>query len=159
MAKGEPMKLVELDEAQFHRHSSPVENDHEATSKSGWSWSNETPGKFPHERLDAYQIALTMARNAKTLAQQIPRGHRSIADHLLRSSSNTVLLLAEGANRRSAAEKRQRFVESRGEASEAAAACDLVIALGLGSEDQAETVKGFAARVAAMLTGLIQRLG
>src|SRR5687768_16019864 len=78
---------------------------------------------FPHEKLDAYRVALGMARGAKALAQQIPGGHRSIADHLLRASSNVVLLLAEGANRRGPAEKRQRFVESRGEAGEVAAAC------------------------------------
>lgn len=152
------MKLVELDEARPQRHSSAVESDQEVASTSGWSWNNETLGKFPHERLDAYQVALAMARGAKALAQQVPRGHRSIADHLLRSSSNAVLLLAEGANRRGAAEKRQRFVESRGETGEAAAACDLVIALELGSEAQAESVKSFAARLAAMLTGLILRL-
>ena len=113
---------------------------------------------FPHDKLDAYRVALEMARGAKYLAQQIPRGHRSIADHLLRSSSNSVLLLAEGANRRGPAEKRQRFVESRGEAGEVAAACDLVMVLGVGSEASATMVKRDAARVAAMLTGLIQRL-
>lgn len=152
------MKLVELDEKRPLRQSSVVASDQEVASTSGWSWSNEIAGKLSHERLDAYQVALAMARGAKALAQQIPRGHRSVADHLLRSSSNAVLLLAEGANRRGAAEKRQRFVESRGEIGEAAAACDLVIALELGSEVQAETVKSFAARVAAMLTRLIQRL-
>lgn len=98
-----------------------------------------------------------MARGAKALTQHIPPGHRSIADHLLRSSSNAVLLLAEGANRRGAAEKRQRFVESRGESGEVAAACDLILVLELGSEADAATVKEYAARVGAMLTRLIQR--
>ena len=59
----------------------------------------DVAGQFPHEKLDAYRVALEMARGAKTLAQHIPRGHQSVADHLLRSSSNAVLLLAEGANR------------------------------------------------------------
>ncbi len=152
------MKLVEIDEALTEPRSSAVKRDREFAASPGLSLSSHNPGEFPHEKLDAYQIALAMARGAKALAQQIPRGHRSIADHLLRSSSNAVLLLAEGANRRGAAEKRQRFVESRGETGEASAACDLVIALELGSEAQAETVKSFAARVAAMLTGLIRRL-
>ena len=99
-----------------------------------------------------------MARGAKFLAQQTPRGQRSVADHLLRSSSNAVLLWAEGANRRGSAEKRQRFVESRGEAGEVAAACDLVLVLEMGSEPGAPAVKRDAARVGAMLTRLIQRL-
>ena len=115
-------------------------------------------GPFPHDRLDAYRVALEMARGAKELAQHIPRGHRSVADHLLRSSTNAVLLLAEGANRRGPAEKRQRFVESRGEAGEVAAACDLVSVLEVGSGSLAAAVKRDAARVAAMLTRLIQRL-
>ena len=99
-----------------------------------------------------------MASLAKELAKEIPRGHRSVADHVLRASSNTVLLLAEGANRRSAAQKRQRFVESRGECAEVAAAADLVIVLDLGSATRAEDLKQRAARVSAMLTKLIARL-
>ena len=118
----------------------------------------DATAQFPHERLDAYQVAREMARGAKTVAQQIPRGHRSIADHLLGSSSNAVLLLAEGANRRGAAEKRQRFVESCGECGEVVAACDLVMDLELGSDADAAAVKGCAARVGALLTRLIQRL-
>lgn len=102
---------------------------------------------FPHEKLDAYQVALKMAALAKKLAQDIPRGHRSIADHLLRASSNTVLLLAEGANRRSSAEKRQRFVESRGECAEVAAAADLLLVLDIGSISNAEALKRLIARL------------
>ncbi|MBI4820341.1 MAG: four helix bundle protein, partial [Deltaproteobacteria bacterium] len=73
------------------------------------------------------------------LAKEIPRGHRSIADHLLRAASNTALLLAEGANRRRNARKRQRFVESRGECAEVAAAADLLLVLDIGSPTDAET--------------------
>ena len=58
---------------------------------------------FPYEKLEAYQVALVMATLAKKLSEQVPRGHRNVADHMLRSASNTVLLLAEGANRRGAA--------------------------------------------------------
>ena len=150
------MKLVELE--QDLPRNSVVESNPEPAAASELPLFNKIQGRFPHEKLDAYQVALAMACGAKALAQHIPRGHRSIADHLLRASSNAVLLLAEGANRRGAAEKRQRFVESRGEIGEAAAACDLVIALELGSEAHAEKIKSLAARVAAMLTRLIQRL-
>lgn len=137
-----------------HGHS-----DNEPASEIGpQARGREVSGRFPHEKLDAYRVGLEMARGAKILAKQIPRGHRSIADHLLRASSNAVLLLAEGANRRGSAEKRQRFVESRGESGEVAAACDLVMALDLGSEADAAAVKNYAARLGAMLTRLIQRL-
>jgi len=100
-----------------------------------------------------------MAALANKLADGIPRGHRSIADHLLRASSNTVLLLAEGANRRGAGLKRQRFVESRGECGEVGAAADLLIALNMSPAADAEELKHLASRVRAMLTRLIARLG
>jgi four helix bundle protein len=115
-------------------------------------------GPFPHEKLDAYQVALKMTALANKLAEEIPRGHRSIADHLLRASSNTVLLLAEGANRRGAGLKRQRFVESRGECGEVGAAADLLVVLNMGSAADADELKRLASRVSAMLTRLIARL-
>ena len=115
-------------------------------------------GAFPHEKLDAYRVALEMAALAKDLAKEIPRGHRNIADHLQRAADNTVLLMAEGANRRGSALKRQRFVESRGEDGEVAAAADLVIVLDIGSRKKAENLKQLAGRVGAMLTRIIARL-
>src|SRR5437870_486392 len=94
-------------------------------------------GAFPHEKLDIYRVALDMAALAKELADPIPRGYRNVADHLMRAASNTVLLYAEGANRRGAALKRQRFVESRGESGEVAAAGDLIVVLQLGNAARA----------------------
>ena len=115
-------------------------------------------GGFPHESLDAYRVALTMATTSKRVAAGIPRGHRSVADHMLRAAANVVLLLAEGANRRTPKERRQRFGESRAECAEVAAAADRVGALELGPEHQAVELKHQAGRVAAMLTGLMKRL-
>jgi four helix bundle protein len=116
---------------------------------------NDDTYGFPHERLDAYRVALEMAGVAKKVAEAIPKGYRTVADHMLRSASHTVLLLAEGANRRGAGEKRQRFVESRGECGEVGAAADLLIVYGIGSEAEAQILKQLAARVSAMLTRLI----
>ena len=113
---------------------------------------------FPHEKLDAYQVALQMAVQARRVSSAIPRGHRSVADHLLRAAGNTVLLLGEGANRRTPKEKRQRFGDARGECGEVAAAADIVMAFEFGDPGQAATLKQLAARVAAMLTGLMNRL-
>jgi four helix bundle protein len=113
---------------------------------------------FPHEKLDAYKVAVAMPTLARKLAKEVPRGHRNIADHMLRAASNTVLLLAEGANRRGAGEKRQRFAESRGECGEVGAAGDLLLAFEIGPPPDAEALKRFAARVSAMLTRLIARL-
>jgi len=118
----------------------------------------QTSGPFPHEKLDAYRIALELCALSKKLAEEIPRGHRNVADHMLRAAANTVLLLAEGANRHGAAQKRQRFVESRGECAEVAAAGDILLVLDIGSQTDAEHLKHLAGRVSAMLTRLIARL-
>ena len=120
--------------------------------------SSSTAGAFPHEKLDAYHVALEMAALARRLAEAIPRGHRNVADHLLRAASNTVLLLAEGANRRGAGEKRQRFAESRGECAEVGAAGDLLLAFQIASRTEADALKELASRVSAMLTRLMARL-
>jgi four helix bundle protein len=134
-----------------HAHAHANANERRETGQ-------QLAGPFPHEKLDAYQVALEMAALAKKVAEQIPRGHRNVADHLLRAASNTVLLLAEGANRRGPGEKRQRFAESRGECAEVGAAGDLLLAYEIGSRVDADTLKRLASRVSAMLTRLIARL-
>jgi four helix bundle protein len=119
----------------------------------------EPVGSFPHEKLDAYRVALEIVALANKVAEQIPRGHRNIADPLLRAAQNTVLLLAEGANRRGPGLKRQRFVESRGECGEVAAAADVLLTSNVGTPSDVKNLKHHASRVSAMLTRLIARQG
>jgi hypothetical protein len=69
-----------------------------------------------------------------------------------------VLLLAEGANRRGAALKRQRFNESRVESGEVGAAADLLVILEVGDPAVITALKQCASRVSAMLTRLIGRI-
>ncbi len=112
---------------------------------------------FPHHRLDAYCVALDFVAAADRVAAPIPRGRRELADQLERASTSTVLLIAEGANRRTAGDKRQRFSMARGECGECAAATEIAMTLRLVPRDDAQRVLVLAARVAAMLTRLIQR--
>jgi four helix bundle protein len=113
---------------------------------------------FPHHRLDAYHVALQMAQQGRQVADRVPRGYRSFADQLMRSSGAVVLLIGEGANRYSAAQKVQRFSEARAEAGETAAAAELLATLRLVPQAEAQSLCALAGRVAAMLTGLIRRL-
>ena len=137
-----------------HAHAHALEHDpHEAVAAAP-----PAGGAFPHERLDAHRAAVKLAVLAHRLAAQVPRGYRNVADHLQRAASNTVLLLGEGANRWGAALKRQRFVDSRGECGEVAAAADLWQALGIGSPADTEERKRLASRVSAMLNRLVARL-
>jgi four helix bundle protein len=69
------------------------------------------------------------------------------------------LLIAEGANRWPVAQKRQRFIEALGECGEAAATVQMAARMGLVSADDEASFVRIAGRVAAMLTGLIKRLG
>jgi four helix bundle protein len=113
--------------------------------------------RFPHHRLNVYRVALEMAAEAETIAAGLIGRHRRIGDQLGRASSAVPLLIAEGAQRRTSAQKRQRFTEARGEAAETASACELARALELVDAATAVSVEVLADRVCAMLTRLIAR--
>jgi len=112
---------------------------------------------FNHHKLEVYTVALDMASAAKLVADKIPRGYRTYADHLLRSSGSTVMLIGEGANRYSSGMKRQRYEEALGEAGEVAVAAEVLCVLGLISWQGVEKLLNLASRVCAMLTRLVQR--
>ncbi len=112
---------------------------------------------FGHQKLDVYRVAIEMARRSRSVADRVPRGYRSFADHLLRAAGQTVLLIGEGANRYTAGQKRQRYTEARGESGEVAAAAELLSTLRLAPQAEADAILELAGRVAAMLTRLIQR--
>ena len=113
--------------------------------------------RFPHHQLEVYRLSLELAVLAKELCARVPRGYRGLADQLIRSAPGVVLLIAEGANRSSAAQKRQRFVEARGECGEAAATVELLSRMDLVPLADSVRFQEAADRVAAMLTGLIRR--
>lgn len=112
---------------------------------------------FIHHQLDAYRVALDLAVAGAGIADRVPRGYRGLADQLKRSAPAVALLIAEGANRFSSPQKRQRYVEARGECGEAAATVEVLAALGVLSNEEAEPFYEIAGRVGAMLTGLIGR--
>ncbi len=112
---------------------------------------------FTHHRLEVYHVALRMAVLAKAVADRVPRGYRSYADHLKRSSGNTALLIGEGANRYSSGMKRQRYEEALGEAGEVAVVAEVVVTIGLVPEADTTDLMRHADRVCAMLTRLVKR--
>ena len=112
---------------------------------------------FPHDKLMAYRLAVEVATEVKPVVDAIPRGYRALADQMLRASMSTVLLIAEGANRRGAGEKRQRYSLARGECGELAAALELAGAWGLAAPETVATIRAKAGRVGAMLTSLERR--
>ncbi len=113
---------------------------------------------FPHQRLDAYRVAVELACTIDHLTDPLPAAYSKVGDNLRRSSQGVPLLIGEGANRYTRAQKRQRFIEARGEVGECAAAIELCIALGAIAEPDAGAALVLCDRVGAMLTRLIQRL-
>ena len=88
---------------------------------------------LPHERLDAYQAAVTVARWVRTV--KWPAGETALKDQAKRAADSVVLNIAEG----SAAQGRNRpkhFGYAKASAAEAAAVLDLVELDG-GAEMQA----------------------
>ena len=119
----------------------------------------DTNPTFPHHRLDAYRVALELAVEVRRLVALMPRGSGPLADQLSRAALSAALLVAEGANRLGAGEKRSRFSLARGEIGECAAALEIAVAMRLlGSASVAPALER-AARLSAMLTGLIGRFG
>lgn len=77
------------------------------------------------ERLDVYRLALEFHRFAAPLIEL--RGVGPLRDQLDRASASVVLNIAEGAGRRTAAEKASFYAIARGSAAECAAILDLLV--------------------------------
>ena len=117
------------------------------------STSSSPPPRFSHTRLDAYQVAREALVQGEAIAQSLPKGHANLADQLRRSLLSAHLGVAEAAAR-SGADRLARFRCARGEASEAAAALDAVVLLGLAPASRVQPVVVLLGRAHAMLTRL-----
>jgi four helix bundle protein len=115
--------------------------------------STPSSPRFAHEKLDAYQVAREALAQGEAGAQALPKGHAHLADQLRRSLLSAFLGVAEAASR-SGADRLARFRCARGEASEAAAALDAVVLLGLAPEAKVQPVVVLLGRLHAMLTRL-----
>ena len=113
--------------------------------------------QFGHQRLVAYQRSLDLAALTHEVCESLPRGYAELKNQLMRSGCAVTLLVAEGANRTSKAQKRQRFVEAKGECGEAAATVELLTALGALPSQPHIRYQEVANHTAALLAGLIKR--
>ena len=111
--------------------------------------------RFPHEYLDVYRLALELLKKACALADTIPRGRRKLADHLVRAGTSAPLLIAEGANRVSHADKAHKFTEARSDTAECGSAAEVALTQEIGDQALAREVLSLARRGGAMLTGLV----
>jgi len=109
--------------------------------------------RFDYQRLDAYVVAKEALGRGDRLARRLPRGYGKLADQLRRALLSAYLGVAEAASR-DGADRRARFRCSRGEASEAAAALEAVLLLGLAPAAEVEPIIALLGRLCAMLTRL-----
>ena len=138
--------------SSHHRRASESRGPSTSTSPSheARAWQ---PGAFDYQRLDAYKVALQALVEGDRLARQLPRGYAKLADQLRRALLSAHLGVAEAASR-TGADRRARFRCARGEAAEAAAALEAVIALQLAPADRVESIVHLLGRLCAMLTRL-----
>ena len=108
---------------------------------------------FSHHRLDAFHVALKALVLCDAIAKEMPRGYGPLADQLRRASQGAYLQLSEAAAREGA-DAKNRFRVARGEANEAGAAVEAVLALKLVGECECTEALGLLVRLSAMLTRL-----
>ena len=112
---------------------------------------------FPHERLDAYNLAREARKLAWQFTQSLPRGFAHEASQINSAAASVVRNTAEGANRFKPAEKVQKFEIAQGEAGEAAAAVVSLMDIGVGDTGLGHQFIHLEGRAAATLTGLIRK--
>jgi four helix bundle protein len=105
-----------------------------------------------HERLDAYSVALQFHAQACTLLPRL--GARALRDQLERASLGVVLNIAEGAGRRSSADKRRFYEMARGSAMESAAIVDVLRLRDLASPAACGEARTLVVRIVQMLSRL-----
>ncbi len=109
------------------------------------------------ERFDVYRIARRAAASIHQLCGSLPRGNAELASQARRASTAVVLNIAEGIGRAGAGAKHRSFSIARGECVEAAAALDLMDAMGILTDASAVPALRDLDRVRAMLNALIRR--
>jgi four helix bundle protein len=107
------------------------------------------------ERLDVYRVAREFLAFVGPVLKARHLG--SLRDQLDRASTSIVLNIAEGAGRRSGADKSAFYVIARGSAMECAAILDVLTGRGILSAEAHRRGRGLLIRSVQMLTRLIGR--
>ena len=107
---------------------------------------------LPHQRLDSYQAA----KQLYVLVHQAKIKHTTLRDQAERAALSTLLQLAEGLPNDSGPMRRKYFTEARNSLFETVTAMDAAHAVGMISTETYEAVQSTAARLRALLVGLLR---
>src|SRR6185503_2244224 len=94
------------------------------------------PSTLPHHNLVAFQLAFELVK----LVGQTRIGDAKLREQARKSAASAALNIAEGAAKRSRAEKSRVYDIARAEACEAAAAVEIAGALGACSADDVRAI-------------------
>ena len=114
--------------------------------------NNPTTAMLSHESLDVYQLSLKFHLGVMTLLPQ--RGSPMLRDQLERASISIILNIAEGAGRRTVADRRRYFVIAQGSTYECAAILDILRLRQIAHPSRCLNARNYAVRIAQMLAKL-----
>lgn len=109
---------------------------------------------FTHERLEAYKVAREFLALAQQVLDEMPRGGSRLREQLADAAESVLLNTAEGAGRRSGADKARFFDIARGSAEECAAALDAVAIRRFATLERVEAGRALLHRAVRLLSGL-----
>ena len=108
-----------------------------------------TTAQLSHESLDVYQLALKFHLGVTDLLPR--RSSPTLRDQLERASTSIILNIAEGAGRRSPADRRRYFVIAQGSTYECAAILDILRLRRIAQPSRCLNARNYAVRIAQML--------
>jgi four helix bundle protein len=116
---------------------------------------------FDHEKLEVYQLALQFVSWLTDLFGELSNSEipklSEVSGQIDRSSSSTVLNVAEGNGRRASKQRARFFDDARGSATESAACLDLFVAKRATTPERVREGKVLLQRIVSMLTKLVAR--
>lgn len=110
---------------------------------------------FDHEKLDAYQKALSFAAWSETILERTPKS-AAVYSQLDRARTSIVLNIPEGNGRFTPADRCRFFDIARGSGLESAGCLDLIFIKKLLSEAELDQGKTILRDVVSLLVGLIR---
>jgi len=108
-----------------------------------------TTAMLSHESLDVYQLSLKFHLGVMDLLPK--RSSPTLRDQLERASTSIILNIAEGAGRRTSADRRRYFVIVQGSTYECAAILDILRLRKIAQPSRCVAARNYAVRIAQML--------
>lgn len=125
---------------------------HGSCAVGGMTHHQPPPSTLPHHKRIAYQVAIQFATALGALRISDAR----IREQARKSTIACDLNIAEGAGRRSRADKSRVYAIALGELCESAAALELAVALRATNSPDAKSALDLAVRLKDLLTRLIK---